>query len=361
MCVCVEESLGGGEGENARDGWGYCVNRWRCGICTVDGEDRVCALCGDNSQNGEKREACLRAALVRARALRGGTIVAVLSVCMCCSAAGVPVAANLPFKAVCNDVLLLRILDVSDRALQPPLHARHIPIMRFLLPIPLPRRRAPPPPTADAAENPIIRPAGLRSLGLCCPLSHLLVVVANTLQLAMMVGFLCLLLSCLAGYASISWFAVFAPLWASDSITLITGAHELSRVIRARPEAFASRRNAIIAQVNRLKGSLGVATFKFLLAMRQDGNWPGLTIVACCSPYFVVAALRLILHIAKKPVTPPDGSSLRPMRPGTPFNPVHPVILMLACRADGLNSVTWTATFWPLWTVRVCGCLGPRG
>ena len=223
--------------------------------------------------------------------------------------------------------------------------------MRFLLPIPLPRRRQPPPTTTETNNDPGNRPAALRSLGLCCPLSHLLVVVANTLQLAMMVGFLCLLLVCLGGYAPISWFAVFAPLWASDSITLATGAHELQRVLRARPEAFASRRNAIIAQVNRLKGSIGVATFKFLLAMKQDSHWPGLTIVACCSPYFVVAGLRLILHIAKTPVTPPDGSSIRPMRPGTPFNPVHPVILMLACRADGLNSVTWTATFWPLWTV----------
>ena len=233
--------------------------------------------------------------------------------------------------------------------LQPPRHFSKT--MRFLLPIPLPRRPQPPPTTTETNNDPSNRPAALRSLGLCCPLSHLLVVVANTLQLAMMVGFLCLLLVCLGGYAPISWFAVFAPLWASDSITLATGAHELQRVLRARPEAFASRRNAIIAQVNRLKGSIGVATFKFLLAMKQDSHWPGLTIVACCSPYFVVAGLRLILHIAKTPVTPPDGSSIRPMRPGTPFNPVHPVILMLACRADGLNSVTWTATFWPLWTV----------
>ena len=78
-----------------------------------------------------------------------------------------------------------------------------------------------------------------------------------------------------------------------------------------------------------------------------------LTVVACCSPYFVAAALRLALHCAKKPVAPPsvDGGPTRAIRPGTPFNPVHPVILMLACRADELNTVSWTATFWPLWTV----------
>jgi len=210
--------------------------------------------------------------------------------------------------------------------------------MRFLLPLPLPRRQTP-------ARQ------GMRGLTLCCPLSHLLVVVANTLQLSMMVAFLCLLLVCLEGIAPISWFVVFAPLWVSDSVTLVTGVHEVYRVCRARPEAFTSRRNALIAQINRLKGSAGVAVFKFLLAMRQSGVWPGLTIVATCSPYFVAAALRLIMHLLKKPVPPPDGSSARPMRPGTPFNPVHPVILMLACRADGLNSVSWTATFWPLWTV----------
>ena len=39
-------------------------------------------------------------------------------------------------------------------------------------------------------------------------------------------------------------------------------------------------------------------------------------VVAACSPYFVSAALRLLLHMLKKPVPPPDGSSARPMRPG---------------------------------------------
>ena len=129
--------------------------------------------------------------------------------------------------------------------------------MRFLLPIPLPRRQPATP------GNPT-----RRRCTLCCPLSHLLVVVANTLQLAMMVAFLCLLLLCMEG-APISWFVVFAPLWVSDSITLVNSAHEFYRVWRARPEAFTSQRNALIAQVNRLKGSVGVATFKFLLAMRQ--------------------------------------------------------------------------------------------
>ena len=220
--------------------------------------------------------------------------------------------------------------------------------MRFLLPLPLPRRH--------------VRPQGaertLRSFACCCPLSHLVVVVANSTQLALMVGFLCMLLACLNAKENpaatpISWFVVFAPLWASDLITLATGLHELSRVLRVPRDAFASRRNAIIVQLNRLKGSVGVATFKFLLAMRQDGYWPTLPIVAACSPYFVAALVRLLLHVLKKPVMPPDGAATnaRPMRPGTPFNPVHPVILMLACRADNLNSVTWTATFWPLWTV----------
>ena len=276
-------------------------------------------------------------------------------------------------------------------------------MVRMVLPIPLPRRQ---PSTTPRAR-------GLRGVGLCCPISHLLVVVANMLQLMMMVCFLSLLLAGLEGRApSLSWFYIFTPLWISDSITLINSGHEFYRVSRARPEGFTSQRNALIAQLNRIKGSLGVATFKFLLAMRQvrqthasrtrdeprlcescgsvvactlghtplspslhppparapclptptspssltpphtqDGIWPSLSIVAACSPYFVAAALRLGLHMLKKPVTPIDGSSARPMRPGTPFNPVHPVILMLACRADGLNAVSWTATFWPLWTV----------
>ena len=74
--------------------------------------------------------------------------------------------------------------------------------------------------------------------GLCCPLSHLLVVVANTLQLFMMVTFLCFLLAALNEPGALSWFAVFAPLWLSDVITLCTAMLELSRACRARPESF---------------------------------------------------------------------------------------------------------------------------
>lgn len=85
--------------------------------------------------------------------------------------------------------------------------------------------------------------------------------------------------------------------------------------------------------------------------MREEGVWPGLSVLVVCSPYFLAAMLRLGLHVLKRPVAPPDGSHGRASRPGTPFNPVHPVILLLACRADGLNNVSWAATFWPLWTV----------
>ena len=59
--------------------------------------------------------------------------------------------------------------------------------MRFLLPLPLPRRHVRP----QGAER------NLRSFACCCPLSHLIVVMANSTQLALMVGFLCLLLACL--------------------------------------------------------------------------------------------------------------------------------------------------------------------
>ena len=93
--------------------------------------------------------------------------------------------------------------------------------MRFHIPIPLPRRQ-----TAAAAADAEPQPRrGLRGCTLCCPLAHLLVVVANTLQLAMMVAFLSMLLVCLNGDVSISWFSVFSPLWLSDSITLVNSAN----------------------------------------------------------------------------------------------------------------------------------------
>jgi hypothetical protein len=85
--------------------------------------------------------------------------------------------------------------------------------------------------------------------------------------------------------------------------------------------------------------------------MRQDDYWPQLSVVAACSPYFIAAALRLWLHTLKRPAVPLNGRSTQPVRPGTPFNPMHPVILLLACRADELYTISWAATFWPLWLV----------
>jgi len=120
---------------------------------------------------------------------------------------------------------------------------------------------------------------------------------------------------------------------------------------RSASRARSTRRNSVIAQLGRLKGSVCVTVFKILLALRQDGLWPGLSVLIVCSPYFVAAVLRFCLHLAKTPVLPSDGSSSQPSRPGAPFNPAHPVVLLLACRADGLNKLTWTATFWPLWCI----------
>merc|ERR1719502_2166661 len=145
--------------------------------------------------------------------------------------------------------------------------------------------------------------------------------------------------------------AVFTPLWISDAITFLTAAQELRRTYHATSLASDLRRNTIVAQLNRLKGASCVATFKALLAMREDGHWPQLSILIVCSPYLFAAIARLQLHLAKRPVPPPEGQTGRPMRPGTPFNPCHPVILLLACRADGVITVSWATTFWPLWTL----------
>ncbi len=261
-------------------------------------------------------------------------------------------------------------------------------MVRLSIPLALPRRRV-----AGEGDAPN---GSLPSWTLCCPLAHLLVVVANSLQLAMMITFLCLLLWKLNDDSIFSWFSVFTPLWASDAITVLTSTAELRRICnvlaisnacacphsrrglpwpahaqrqRTAERAWApgaavaaptvlcasrsrsTRRNGIIAQLNRLKGSVCVSAFKFLLAMREEDVWASLTVVTVCSPYFLAALLRLGLHLAKKPVAPADGSNARPTRPGPPFNPVHLVILLLACRADGLNHISWTATFWPLWTV----------
>ena len=112
-----------------------------------------------------------------------------------------------------------------------------------------------------------------------------------------------------------------------------------------------SRRNPIISQVNRFKGCLCVAAFKLLLALRLNGVLPNLPIRVVCLPYYFAAILRCVLHFAKEPITPPDGSAHRTARPGTPVNPVHLMIVVLACRVDGLHPFgpMWAATFWPMW------------
>jgi len=179
-------------------------------------------------------------------------------------------------------------------------------------------------------------------------LTHVVVVLTNVLQLLFMITFLVLLLLQLNGGISVSWLAVFTPLWMSDAITTITGIQEMRRLCAPGESR---RRNPIISQVNRFKGCLCVAAFKLLLALRLNGVLPNLPIRVVCLPYYFAAVLRCVLHFTKEPITPPDGSAHRTARPGTPVNPVHLMIVVLACRVDGLHPFgpMWAATFWPMW------------
>lgn len=94
-----------------------------------------------------------------------------------------------------------------------------------------------------------------------------------------------------------------------------------------------------------------VALFKLLLAMRQEETFPRMQMTVVCVPYYVAAVLRFMLHFLKEPITAPDGSSHRPTRPGTPIDPVHVMIFVIAFRIDKLNDLSWGATFWPLWVL----------
>ena len=75
----------------------------------------------------------------------------------------------------------------------------------------------------------------------------------------MMVAFLSLLLVCLEGMTPLSYFVVFAPLWASDSITLATGAHEIWRVARTRPDRSARPRGTALPRTFRASTSFAPA------------------------------------------------------------------------------------------------------
>jgi hypothetical protein len=61
-------------------------------------------------------------------------------------------------------------------------------------------------------------------------LTHVVVVLTNVLQLLFMITFLVLLLLQLNKGISVSWLAVFTPLWMSDAITTITGIQEMRRL-----------------------------------------------------------------------------------------------------------------------------------
>ena len=98
---------------------------------------------------------------------------------------------------------------------------RALGLMRLSIPVALPRR-------VPGDGNPPNAPR-VSQWTLCCPLAHLLVVVANSLQLFLMVCFLFLLLWKLNDVGIYSWFWVFAPLWASDAITMFTSTFELRR------------------------------------------------------------------------------------------------------------------------------------
>ena len=93
-------------------------------------------------------------------------------------------------------------------------------MVRFRLPVALPSRRPSQP------EDPAQR------FQLCCPLAHLLVVIANSMQLSLMVIFLSLLLAKLNQDGVYSWFVIFIPLWLSDTITIVNSCYELRRVVR---------------------------------------------------------------------------------------------------------------------------------
>ena len=67
------------------------------------------------------------------------------------------------------------------------------------------------------------------------------------------------------------------------------------------------------------------------------------------------------------PVPPPGTPTPRPTKPnpnpanptppppplwaGTPFNPVHALVVLIALRIDGVFRLSWALTFLPLWAV----------
>mmetsp|Transcript_10214 Transcript_10214/g.27785 ORF Transcript_10214/g.27785 Transcript_10214/m.27785 type:complete len:925 (+) Transcript_10214:80-2854(+) len=194
-------------------------------------------------------------------------------------------------------------------------------------------------------------------------LAHCMIITTNVCQLLLMVLFLALMLVRLDGL-DVPWGGVFAPLWASDAISLVAGAHEVYRLLRMESLEH-MRRNLVIAQANRLKGTACTAVFKALVVWRLADESNNMSALLICVPFYVCALGRFVLHYLKEKVPAPEPTS-PPKRPGTPVNPLHAFIVLVAIRVDGLNDLQWSSTFWPLWivfgilavTLVAAGCLG---
>mmetsp|Transcript_6118 Transcript_6118/g.20106 ORF Transcript_6118/g.20106 Transcript_6118/m.20106 type:complete len:832 (-) Transcript_6118:192-2687(-) len=200
------------------------------------------------------------------------------------------------------------------------------------------------------AQGPL-QPSLLPSLARRWRLPHLMI-AANACQLVLMIAFLALLLARLKESFVGSWFFVFIPLWGSDAITFVAGVIEMRRLLRADTDP--TTHNQRINQFNRLKGCLCVAAFKTLLCLNLDELLPSLSARLICTPYYVAAVLRLVLHFCKTPLQVPLPrhtvcGRLAQSRPGTPINPVHIMVILISCRVDQTFYASWAVTLSPLW------------
>lgn len=166
------------------------------------------------------------------------------------------------------------------------------------------------------------RNGGPRRLRVSNRLAHFLIITTNVVQLLLIELFLVLMLVTLDG-AQYAWSSVFAPLWISDIVTLLTSAHEVSRLVS--PVVPASvRRNMLITQLNRIKGTVCTAVFKYLVVRRLSDPAVSTPALVITSPFYVCALVRLVLHYFKEKVPATDPSpSNPPKRPGTPVNPLR--------------------------------------
>ena len=175
-----------------------------------------------------------------------------------------------------------------------------------------------------------------------------------------------------------SWAVVFAPLWVSDVLILVTHAMLCRMGLEWTPTS--SERNAQIEHIVGCCRSVLYAAFKILLLRRLEApldasaecapglgpssQWESCSWFAVFSPTYAAALVQIGFHLHKHLEPSPGRSRNAPRRPGFPVNLLDLLALNISCQLEGVFYIPdvswasrWASVLWPLWIVAAMGAI----